>query len=86
MSPDERAKRAAVVLDAWADAIRGDWGTIDGRACRDELNAISEFLRGSTDSLTFTDVGVCRCNGFTHWHGDAWDIKCPDEAVEVAES
>ena len=77
-----REERAAYVLDAWAEAIRGDWGSIDGRTCRFELNEVSRFLRGQKDTLTFDDVGVCRCDGTTHWFGELWGQKCPDVAAE----
>lgn len=63
-----RAEIAASVLDNWATAIRGDWSSIDGRTCRDELGDISAFLRGETDTLTSEDVGVCTKGEFgAHW-------------------
>ena len=64
----EHAETAAAVLDDWAAAIRGDWGSIDGRTCRDELNEISAFLRGRQDTLTPKDVGVCTKGKYgPHW-------------------
>ncbi len=80
---NEREQRAAIVLDAWAEAIRMDWGTIDGRTCRAQLGDVSKYLRGEKDTLSFDDVGVCRCNGTTHWHGDLWGEMCPGTAAEV---
>lgn len=80
---EQRAARASVVLDAWAEALRLDWSSIDGRACRSELRAVTAYLDGSTDALSFDDVGVCRCNGSTHWHRDAWDVTCPEVAAEA---
>lgn len=80
----EREQRAAVVIDAWAEAIRGDWGTIDGRTCRAQLADVSKYLRGEKDTLSFDDVGVCRCDGTTHWHGDLWGEMCPGVASEGA--
>lgn len=81
---NEREERAAYVLDAWADAIRGDWSTIDGRGCKASLNQISAYLRGTRDGLTFDDVGVCQCDGSvgTHWYGDLWGEMCPGVAAE----
>ena len=63
-----RREVAAAVLDDWATAIRGDWGSIDGRTCRDELGEISAFLLGERDTLTPKDVGVCTEGKYgAHW-------------------
>ncbi len=70
-----RAEIAASVLDNWATAIRGDWASIDGRACRTELGDISAFLRGETDTLTPEDVGVCMKGDF----GAHWDTHWPED-------
>lgn len=64
---------AATVLDAWADAIRGDWRDIDGRSCKAQLQEISMYLRGEQDELSFPDVGVCVKGGSPHWaDGYSW--------------
>lgn len=66
--PDLRVEKAAAILDHWASALRGDWGSIDGRTCRDELNRVSEFLRGERETLTLDDVGVCIEGEYgAHW-------------------
>lgn len=65
---DERAEHAAKILDDWATAIRGNWGGIDGRTCRMELNEISAYLRGEKETLTLQDVGVCKLGEWgPHW-------------------
>ncbi len=74
----ERTEIAANVLDDWATAIRGDWGSIDGRTCRDELGEVSRFLRGDRDTLTQEDVGVCIKGEF----GAHWDDHWPEEHVD----
>jgi len=69
-----RENHAARVLDEWATAIRGDWGSIDGRTCRDQLGRVSAYLRGERDELTLSDVGVCAGGEFgAHWEGDRMD-------------
>jgi hypothetical protein len=57
---NDRQERAATLLDAWGEAIRGDWSSIDGRACRMELDAISAYLREELDTLSFNDIGVVK--------------------------
>ena len=66
---------AADILDAWAAAIRSDWSTIDGRSCRRQLEEISNYLRGESDSLHHSDVGVCMVGG-PHWFGEGWQHEC----------
>ncbi len=73
----EREDTAANVLQAWAEAIRGSWGDIDGRSCKAELEQIVDYLRGEKDDLTFKDVGVCNGGGKGHWPGwDGWYGFC----------
>ena len=76
MTTQERSEVAASVLDAWGQAIRGDWGSIDGRSCRDELYAISSYLRGDGDSLQPKDVGVCMIDDGPHWFGNGYGHEC----------
>ena len=67
-----REEKAADVLDAWGTAIRMNWGDIDGRSCKRQLQEISAYLRGERDSLALEDVGVC-VDGerrTPHWSGD----------------
>ena len=67
----DRSEHAADILDKWADAIRGDWGSIDGRSCRLQLNEISTFLRGEQEGLALVDVGVCDRGKYgAHWADD----------------
>ena len=63
-SERERLEHGLKVLDAWANAIRGDWGSIDGRQSQSELWAIGGYLSGERETLTFGDAGVCKDG---HW-------------------
>ena len=64
----------ADLLDDWATAIRVDWGSIDGRTCRTELNELSAYLRGERDLPTHEDIGVCVEGEYgahwSHWGDD----------------
>ena len=71
----DRALHAADILDDWAAAIRGDWGSIDGRTCRMQLETIGAYLRDACDELTLSDVGVCTFGG-AHWIGAGFDHDC----------
>ena len=80
MKTEDRLKTAADILDVWAEAIRGDWGSIDGRSCRYQLNKISGYLRGPQGNLDATDVGVCTIEG-PHWIGDGYHTgRCDGQA------
>lgn len=72
----DRIEHAANILDAWGQAIRNDWSSIDGRSCRAQLWEISAYLRGERDTLTYADVDVCP-NG--HWLEWCSDYGCPQE-------
>jgi len=73
----KRVETAASVLDAWGEAIRGDWGGVDGRSCRAQLGAISSYLRGESDSLYPRDVGVCMVDG-PHWFWNGFGHECEE--------
>ncbi|KKK67580.1 hypothetical protein LCGC14_2952660 [marine sediment metagenome] len=74
-----RLSIAAEVLDAWGEAIRGDWSDIDGRSCRAQLDEVSAYLRGVRAELTLSDVNVCdEGDGSPHWLGNGWDHACSE--------
>lgn len=64
----------ADLLDEYASALRGDWGSIDGRSERIALNCLSAAIREHgnaplSDSKVTTlrdDMGVCP-HGGSHW-------------------
>ena len=78
MMETDRKETAAAILDDWASALRGDWGSIDGRTCRVQLGVVSAFLRGELDTLTHVDVGVCSLGEYgAHWpHNGYHDGPC----------
>ena len=72
----ERAEIGGYLIDIWAVALRGDWGSVDGRQCRSQLNEISSFLRGGREP-SLTDIGVCnQGTESAHWYGNGWDHDC----------
>ncbi len=82
---DRRMAHAAMLLDDWADAIRGDWGTIDGRTCRAQLWCITNYLRGERETLTAVDIGICLKGGTPHWFGDGLNHNCSQELLGTSE-
>lgn len=66
------SENAVTALREYANAIRGDWGSIDGRSVKGDLNAIADALDGSLfpadDSLTAwrERLGICP-SGEGHW-------------------
>ena len=74
---DNRIANAVMLIDAWADAIRGDWGSIDGRSSRSQLWEISSYLRGSKEKLTADDIGIC-LEGGAHWFYNGFDHNCEE--------
>lgn len=81
---------ATTVLREWAIAIRLDWGSIDGRSCRDELNALAGFIDAQLAGEPVPDItamryaaGVCPFGG-AHWQ-DGWS-RCTAESCTPTES
>ena len=63
------------VLGEWAQAIRGDWGSIDGRTCRDQLDDLAEALTSDTK----TDIKQLRDDSGICPHGGGhWTMYCTD--------
>lgn len=73
---EKNASHAEViqVLREWALAIRRDWGTIDGRCSKNQLDTIAGFLEhaheqghaGAPLSVIRRHAGVCP-HGGGHW-------------------
>lgn len=61
---------AAKALREYADAIRGDWGSIDGRSEKNSLNRLADVIEDRDTEVsidTLRDVlGVCP-HGQGHW-------------------
>ena len=49
MTDQERKEAVIRELRILGDAIRGNWGSLDGRTVRDKLENIADFLNGSYD-------------------------------------
>ena len=71
---DNRAV-VARALRAWGSAIRGDWGSIDGRTCRDEVGELAALLKDDAPEVTYAQA--CRSAGVC-WFSKAWPEHCPD--------
>ena len=83
----ERNRHAATILNGWADAIRGDWSSIDGRSCREQLWEITRYLTGGQDALTFEDVGICVKGKYGgHWFGNSYDHNCEEANADATDN
>jgi len=73
-----RQAKAARLLDTWAQAVRGSWGSdFDGRTARDQLGELSKYLRGEREQITPFDIGVCSEGDVdAHWWGDDYGHTC----------
>lgn len=89
MSAEPNATHAEVVgvLREWGKAIRGDWGGIDGRSCRDSLDRLANHLdfahehgeAGASLRRVRYDADVCQF-GKGHWeHPWCGDYGCEGE-------
>lgn len=74
------------VLREWAQAIREDWGTVDGRSCRSQLQTLADYIDielsdGVSAPLAQIrdDVGICP-SGNAHWSGYCNESHCEDAA------
>jgi hypothetical protein len=82
MNDKARLAKAARILDNYADALRGDWGSIDGRSERRALNELTTFMRGDTDICDEADLGVCVKGPYgAHWFNNGFDHDCVDELI-----
>jgi len=77
----EKREEIAKVLHEYGDALRGDWGSIDGRS---ERTSIQTMARWVADPSLFPasleaareEVGICS-EGFGHWQ-----MYCHDSFTE----
>ena len=76
------------VLHEWAEAIRADWGNIDGRSCRQELFSLEDALF-IEEPLVIEDVrywaGICP-EGKEHWSWFCRDKGCVDYITGIKPS
>lgn len=74
---------ATTVLREWAAAFRGDWGSVDGRGARIELNEIADWADSPDTAPSLLvmreTVGICRL-GKGHWFTYCPDYNCYEEA------
>lgn len=70
MATDDRPNIEVVreVLYAWGEAIRGDWGGIDGRTCRSELQGLADLLVSPTPVTVEQAAAVAGVCPAGHWH------------------
>ena len=75
---------STAILREYAQAIRGDWGSIDGRSVRLNLNSIADwidFVEPFPGRLRARlDLGICPA-GFGHW-----DYHCSDSCQRCTAS
>lgn len=73
----ETTEVVAQALTEYGEAIRGDWGSIDGRGVRTELHELAALLR--LDPTPAPDISELRrkfslCpGGGGHWTEHCWD-------------
>ncbi len=65
----------ARALRAYGQALRSDWGSIDGRTCRDDLAALAMLLVPGAASVSYEQAaatgGICPAH-------QCWPEHCPD--------
>ena len=70
MDEKEQTVRVAKALTEFGGAIRGDWGSIDGRAVRAQLDLLADYLRFPETTPPLPDIrnrlDLCP-NGRGHW-------------------
>lgn len=77
------AHPAIHALREYGSAIRGDWGSIDGRSVRGDLDRLADALEGrgaaAEYDLTYwrEDLGICPQGG------GHWVDHCGDECVRT---
>lgn len=72
---NDNRESVRLALRAWGSAIRGDWGSIDGRSCRDQLEDLSNLLKPDAPATRFEDA--CRIANVC-WSSKSWPEYCPD--------
>ena len=85
----ERHRNAMRLVVAVGEAIRGDWGTIDGRTIKvtmDDLAAYAatgtneeNYEKALTDGQMFSE-DLCWRSGRGHWMDHCYADECSDEA------
>jgi hypothetical protein len=89
-TPNATHAEVVHVLREWGQSIRDDWGSIDGRSCRDALDRLANHLAFAHEhaeaDATLTrvrdDVGVCIL-GQGHWQHYCEDYGCDAETGET---
>lgn len=71
--------QVAIVIRGFGQAIRGDWGSIDGRSIRDTMNHLANYLD--------PDSEVLDADAFCEWEGiclkcQSWTEHCRDKGHE----
>lgn len=86
----ERHKKAIVVMGRFGQAIRGDWGTIDGRTISRSFERLGEYATFGDDADTYESglrneqipsEDLCWQTGRGHWM-DHCDDSCFDPWIE----
>lgn len=77
--PKPPLERVAQALSEFGGAIRGDWGSIDGRSIRSQLDNLVRYLRAPETTPPLADIRVvldiCRYGG-GHWTQYCEDYEC----------
>lgn len=77
--PKPPLERAAQALSEFAAAIRGDWGSIDGRAIRSQLDMLVGYFLApqTTPSIAGlrSKLDICSIGG-GHWTSYCADYNC----------
>lgn len=72
--PHEKNKTVSDIISEYGQAVRGDWGSIDGRSVRDDMDTMSLIVRKYGDmelppkayAYLAYQFGLC-VNGGGHW-------------------
>jgi hypothetical protein len=79
--PAKEVEVAFGLLGEWRAALRGDWGSIDGRSSRSELESWEAIMRAAMDgnpvdvSRARELMGLCP-HGGAHWSNNCEWPKC----------
>ena len=78
---------AVKALREYAQAIRGDWGDIDGRSMRGELLAFADAIEGHghhdwSIERWRSDLGICP-SGEGHWTRHCQPVKTIGEGEDA---
>lgn len=74
----------AQILTEFGSAIRGDWGSIDGRSVRDGMDRVAASLRSGEATIASMrgDLDLCP-SGEGHWT-EYCNRRCTEEARDDA--